>query len=330
MFGRPIVTEYVNCDLCGSSDHDLLYSRLDPITGEEFHLVECTCGMAFVNPMPTEESVRHLYPEDYLKDKGGMEDLYRRMLTFLPNRDRGKLLDIGCGRGDFIHYAAGKGWHVEGVDLLDWKRPHGVPIRVGNFFAMDLPQQFYDVITAWAVLEHARKPSLFFQKVATLLADDGCFVFVVPNFDAPGMRISCTEDIPRHLNLFSKRAVDGYLNKFGMEVKAVFHSNAIYTSYPFGLVRYGWQLLKSGPKQCSRYENKAVRLLRNRQLKGNLLDWLKEVKRTLGPMDIAMDAIDLAVGVAVSAIAKMIGNYGVITVVAGLQAKKKQSNEEDC
>ncbi len=327
---RPVVTEYVNCDLCGSDDQVLLYSKLDSITRQEFNLVECRCGMAFVNPMPTEKSVPSLYPEDYLKDKGHVDDLYQRMLTFLPRDTRGTLLDIGCGRGDFIRCASSRGWDAEGVDLLAWETPHRVPIRVGNFFTMDFNEQCYDVITAWAVLEHARRPSLFFRKVASLLKEDGCFVFVVPNFEAPGMRISCTEDVPRHLNLFSPRGVDGYLNKFGMEAKTVFHNDALYTSYPFGLVRYAWHRLRSGEKHCTRYENKSVKLLRNRQVKGNLTDWLTEVKRTLGLADIALDAIDLAVGVGVATISKMIGSYGVMTVVAGLRAKKKQSNEEDC
>lgn len=327
---RPIMTEHVNCDLCGSDDQVLLYTKTDPVTREEFHLVECRCGMAFVNPMPTEESVPDLYPEDYLKDKGATEDLYHGMLKFLPERTGGRLLDIGCGRGDFIDHASRRGWDAEGVDLMAWETPHRVPIRVGNFFAMDFQERSYDVITAWAVLEHARRPSSFFRKVAGLLKEDGCFVFVVPNFEAPGMRISCTEDVPRHLNLFSRRATDAYLNKFGMEAKAVFHSDAIYTSYPFGLVRHLLYRARAEEKRCSRYENKSVKLLRNRQVKGNLRDWLIEVKNTLGPLDIAVDAVDLAVGVVVSSISKMIGNYGVMTVVAGLRAKKKQSNEEDC
>ena len=138
MNSGPIVTEIVPCDLCGSDDQDLLYTRLDPITGQEYHLVECNCGMAFVNPMPTAQSIPKLYPADYLKDKQDMTSMYRRMMEFLPDSNQGTLLDIGCGRGDFIAYAAQSGQQVEGIDLMAWDTSHDVPIRVGDFLTMDL------------------------------------------------------------------------------------------------------------------------------------------------------------------------------------------------
>ena len=106
MLPNSIATEYMSCDLCGSNDQILMYSKIDSITGREYHVVECSCGMAFVNPMPTEASIPALYPEDYLKDKNDLSSLYGRMLELLPQCKGGKLLDIGCGRGDFIRHAS--------------------------------------------------------------------------------------------------------------------------------------------------------------------------------------------------------------------------------
>ncbi|MBI4966204.1 MAG: class I SAM-dependent methyltransferase [Desulfomonile tiedjei] len=337
MNSRSVETEYVTCDLCGSDEQTVLYSRMDPVSRAEYHLVECGCGMAFVNPMPKTESIPLLYPEDYLKDKENLEFLYSRMIKLLPGESGGRLLDIGCGRGDFIAQAAKKGWDVEGVDLLDWNTPHPVTIRVGDFLQMKLPKGYYDVITAWAMLEHVRKPSAFFEKVSALLRPNGCFVFVVPNFGAPGMRHSCTEDIPRHLWLFTPQAVNAYLAKYGMAPVSVLHDDRLYTSYPFGLVRYALGRVRGKPTNCSRFENKSVALLRNRQVRGNLREWLGEVFRKLGPVDIAIDTLDLIVGVLVANWSKLIKNYGVITVTAGKsdafgQGRQKKSNPklEDC
>ncbi len=316
MTSELMVTEYVSCDLCGSDDHELLYSRFDPVTQREYNLVECRCGMAFVNPMPTPESIPRLYPDDYLKDKQDMTPLYSRMMEFLPEVENGKLLDVGCGRGDFIHHAATFGWQVGGVDLIDWKSPHKVPIRVGDFLTMSLPEHCYDVVTAWAVLEHVRQPSLFFKRASELVKEGGHFVFVVPNFDAPGMRHACTEDIPRHLHLFTPEAVNAYLAEYGMSAEAIFHTDRLYSSYPFGLLRYAFQRLRKKETRCSSYENRSVALLRNRQIKGNARAWLAEVYRTLRPVDIAIDALDLCVGVVVANASKIIHNYGVIVVVA--------------
>jgi len=326
-----ITTEFVGCDLCGSEDQELLYSKIDRFTGQEFHLVECSCGMAFVNPMPTEESIPFLYPDDYLKDKSFMEPLYRRMTGYLPWNGTGRLLDVGCGRGDFIQFASTLGWEGEGVDLLDWGSPHNLPIRVGDFLEMDLPERSYDAVTAWALIEHVRKPSDYFAKVSSLLTDDGHFVFVVPNFGAPGMRHSCTEDIPRHLHLFTSRAIDAYLGAYDMRVQKLYHSSALYTAYPFGLLRYGILRLLGGQTLCSRYENRSVALLRGIQIRGNLLSWLKEVVSTVSSIDMIVDAFDLGLGIAVAETSKLVGNYGVITVIA-VPNRQKKSNpiEEDC
>ncbi len=312
-----IVTEYVSCDLCGSEEHTLLYSKWDPVTRKEYNVVECRCGMAFVNPMPTVESIPLLYPADYLKDKRDFAQLYGRMMKLLPNISGGRLLDIGCGQGDFINRASKEGWLVEGVDLMAWENLHLVPIRVGDFLEMDLPSDSYDVLTAWALLEHVRQPSAFFRKVFRLLKKDGKFIFVVPNFEAPGMRRSCTEDIPRHLWLFSPRAIDEYLRKSGMETLSIYHNDEVYSAYPFGLLRLILFKLWRNGTHCSRYDNKSIALLRNRQIRGNLRWWLSEVIRSVGPMDLILDAADIALGVLVAEFSKIVRNYGIITVLAG-------------
>jgi SAM-dependent methyltransferase len=318
-----ISSEFVACDLCGAEEQVLLYSKIDPITGKEFNLVECSCGMAFVNPMPTDASIPLLYPRDYLKDKEDMDSLYGRMLELLPEGNGGKLLDVGCGRGDFIRYATEFGWDAEGVDLLAWDAPHKVSIKVGDFVTMDFPEECYDVITAWALLEHVRRPSLFFRKISHLLKENGHFVFVVSNFAAPGMRHSCTEDVPRHLQLFTPQAVEAYLNKFDMKSLVCFHNDRLYSCYPFGLVRYGLLRLRRNESRCSSFQNRSVALLRNRQIKGNAGSWLSEVFRSVGPLDIILDAIDLALGVVIANYSKIIRNYGVMTVIATSNRQKK-------
>jgi hypothetical protein len=68
-----------------------------------------------------------------------------------------------------------------------------------------------------------------------------------------------------------------------------------------------------------------VALLRNRQIKGNATVWLAEVLKSVGPLDAALDLIDLALGVLLAQVSKLIGNYGVITVVAGRNRQKKSN-----
>ena len=311
-----VLTQYVPCDLCGASDHEILFSKIDPVTGMEFHLVQCPCGMAFVNPMPAAESIPLLYPKDYLAGKEHRVSKYLEMIRLLPELSYGKLLDVGCGRGDFIYHASRVGWDVEGVDLMDWDSPYNLPIKVGDFLAMDLPERAYNVVTAWALLEHVREPSKFFGKISGLLKADGKFIFVVPNVQAPGMRHACSEDIPRHLWLFTPAAVRRYLDRFGMDAALILHNGRIYQAHPFGLLRYWLRGLRKKETRCALYENKAVALLRNRQIKGNLRPWIADTMESVGPVDLFLDAVDLGIGVALAFVSSMMGNYGVMTVIA--------------
>ena len=205
---------------------------------------------------------------------------------------------------------------MEGVDLIKWEGPREVPIRVGDFLTMDIPEESFHAITAWALLEHVRSPSAFIEKISRLLHRDGRFVFLIPNVAAPGIKYSCSEDVPRHLWMFTPETVEGYLERYGMHSLSIHHDDSIYTAYPSGLVRRKLSTLTGEETRCSRYQNKSVAILRNRELKGNMRKWLSEVVRSVGPLDLALDAVDLGVGLILARISKAMGNYGVITVTA--------------
>ena len=104
-----------------------------------------------------------------------------------------------------------------------------------------------------------------------------------------------------------------------MKVSSVRHDGMFYKSYPFGLLRYHLRRLRGNGTSCSSHQNKAVYLLRNRQARTNFIPWLSEVFSKLGPVDLMLDATDIALGLVVANISKLIGNYGVITVVATKQ-----------
>lgn len=207
--GLEIKSEFVRCDLCGSEDHEIVYAKIDPVTKWEFYLVRCSCGMAFVNPMPLGESLKLLYPGHYLDEKPGLDSLYQKMISILESVNVGnRLLDIGCGSGEFIRYANERGWDAHGVDFVDWATDkNNLKIRVGHLPSMSIPESSFDVVTAWAVMEHVRDPSSYFEKIGILLRKQGKFVFTVPNVSSPGMIYSCDEDTPRHLWLFTPEPV---------------------------------------------------------------------------------------------------------------------------
>src|SRR3546814_12260876 len=101
--------------------------------------------------------------------KGLINQLYHRVRTIMPSRKqgllekytrlrKGKLLDIGCGTGYFIHHMQKAGWEVHGVEPDAAARKlaeelTGQPISATECL-FQLDNAGADVITKWHVLEH--------------------------------------------------------------------------------------------------------------------------------------------------------------------------------
>ena len=105
-----MLLEHVPCDLCASEEYKVRYSKPDSWlqgTLYQFPVVECLhCGLVYVNPRPTLESMGAFYPTDYHLGRG-VEKFIRRYAvqkSLLPNISGKKVLDVGCARGDFLSY----------------------------------------------------------------------------------------------------------------------------------------------------------------------------------------------------------------------------------
>lgn len=73
-------------------------------------------------------------------------------LAALPSR--GSLLDIGCGRGEMLRYAASIGFKpVQGVEVVP-ELIDGSMVVKGEAHALPFPDKSFDVVTLWDVIEH--------------------------------------------------------------------------------------------------------------------------------------------------------------------------------
>ena len=110
------------CNLCGGEE-------AAPVASDNgLPVVRCrNCGLVYVTHHPSEEALLDLYGEYHSRGGGDedswamlMRDVFRESAGILDaarnGKGPGRLLDIGCGFGDFIAAMRLRDWHAEGLD----------------------------------------------------------------------------------------------------------------------------------------------------------------------------------------------------------------------
>jgi 2-polyprenyl-3-methyl-5-hydroxy-6-metoxy-1,4-benzoquinol methylase len=141
---------------------------------------------------------------------------------FLDKENKGRLLDIGCGNGQFLHRAKEAGWSVMGIepDGLAVSKAHaaGLDVWRGGFESVPGNGDF-DVVTASHVIEHVHDPLALLLSMNGHLRTGGRIWLATPNVHATGHRIFGKYwfplEIPRHLQIFSRHGLLNLLVKAG-------------------------------------------------------------------------------------------------------------------
>lgn len=99
-----------------------------------------------------------------------------------------RLLDVGCGRGDYTVEMARGFAEVDAIDveadrlsLLTASRPANVRTQLMSGLRTDFADGRFDVVTAIETLEHVGSPAALFGEVARVLRPGGAFVLTTPN-----------------------------------------------------------------------------------------------------------------------------------------------------
>ncbi len=208
------------CILCGHPERELLFQR------GEWTIYRCShCGLGFLDPRPDEEELKALYRKTYFNSyydqgfKAGTPEMAKRIgqeshriRFFRRFKQKGRILDIGCGMGYFLYACRQCGYEVQGVDISDDAAAYireelKIPVTTGPIEAIQLSKESMDVITMWHFLEHAPDPRVYLEKAWQWLKPDGLLVVDVPNYegtDAGKMWDTWTGwDPPYHLTHFT-------------------------------------------------------------------------------------------------------------------------------
>lgn len=235
--------EIIDCAVCGVDDSEPLFEGRDRLLGgaEVFHLVRCQrCGLIYINPRPTLAEIGRYYPAEYepFAREDQLTSWYDRLTYRVAiarmcriatrGQEPGRLLDIGCGSGDFGLGMQQRGWRVQGLDIsaeaVALARQKGLDVVLGQLPDAEYEDESFDLITMWDVLEHLHDPRAYLVRTAQLLKPEGRFVVTLPNPHSIDFRLFgplwTGLDVPRHLSVFSKEALHTLFQQVGLEVES--------------------------------------------------------------------------------------------------------------
>jgi SAM-dependent methyltransferase len=210
--------------------------RIDDVL---WNIVQCRkCSLGYLNPRPTMTEIGRYYPASYFAHRGGTTKRYERQARYLDQVAGRDLLDIGAARGDFLHAMRARGWAVAGIEPWAKENPHNLTILDESFpDECSLPEESFDVVTAWAVFEHLHDPRKAFAQAARLLRPDGTLVLQVPNLRSINARLARLEDVPRHLYFFNPDTLRRYGLTAGLRLDRIVHTTDMYGGSGRGVLR---------------------------------------------------------------------------------------------
>jgi SAM-dependent methyltransferase len=230
-----------NCPRCASDKQDIAFAVIDhSISQETFSLVDCAvCGFRFTNPRPDQSSVGRYYMADnYISHSNSAESIQDKLYQLARKwglrkkyhiihhlQPHGKVLDVGCGTGEFLAHLMSRGYLVQGVEPSLKAREqvianHGISVMP----ALDLvpSQEQFQIVTLWHVLEHLPDLRATFKRLFALLADRGVLVIAVPDrgsWDANYYgRQWAAWDVPRHFSHFRQQDIHALLQEHGFKL----------------------------------------------------------------------------------------------------------------
>ena len=242
--------EYVACNLCGSNRTKLIFpstipDRSHPQDMEAYRCTSsgygrhhaivrcCDCGLIYSNPRWDDSELIDSYEavQDplYLQERGGRVLTFERHLRPLEKlagpADGRQLLDVGCYIGVFLEIAARHGWDAWGIEPSQWAaeqaRTNGLNVIHGTLATANLPNESFDVVTMWDVIEHLSDPMAEIRRVHRILKVGGLVVIHTMDIDSLFSRIMGRKWpwlMEMHIYYFSQRTMAEMLRKAGLQV----------------------------------------------------------------------------------------------------------------
>lgn len=207
--------QYRSCPNCGCEPFDVLFESnlgdgdfckaVDSVYlipgGKYGRHVKCkVCNLIYVNPIAKAGRINEGYSQRKSLDaaiiaKARLHASKAQVELVKKFKVAACLLsDVGCGEGFFLFNASQSGYVVKGVELSQEAAAHGesnfgLDIEVNSFENLTFPENYFDVVTMWQVLEHLPYPSAVLEKAYKILRPGGMLLATTPDIESPLARM---------------------------------------------------------------------------------------------------------------------------------------------
>lgn len=237
-----------DCPFCEDTDHRFEFAT------NQYNLVQCgTCELVYKSESSEASELainQELYTDDFVErrqwGKKRLFNVAKRRLEALKSQipDGGRILEIGCGTGEFLQLARTEGYKVEAVDMSKSvchyvENRLGIPCFNGTLQEFHPDHKDYDAIVAFDIIEHLVEPNVFLKQLLNRLGPSGVLFLEMPNWQ-------CLEqsvfghlwnmiNIRDHVSFFSKKSWETVANRMKLKINFI-QSHEAYWEAPFATI----------------------------------------------------------------------------------------------
>ncbi|WP_413328283.1 class I SAM-dependent methyltransferase [Synechococcus sp. MIT S9508] len=154
------------------------------------------------------------------------------------------ILDVGCGKGEFVWAARNSGYAIKGIELsleaVSVARSFNLPVQQHSLFSPALDSSSWNAITMFEVIEHVENPVAMIQRATDLLAPGGVLYLTTPNYDSLD-RLCLGEKWnvfhPEHIIYFSTRGLARLVRQHEPRLRLIAVESNNISPQLFGFVR---------------------------------------------------------------------------------------------
>lgn len=193
--------------------------------GETLELVQCLgCGLVQFNCEPVS------YYKDVIRSGGTtstMRDLriaqYKDFISRFNLKDK-KIVEIGCGRGDFLQFLNGFPVEFCGIEnnpeLVEQAKRKGLKVfcSFADANMEKIPGGPYDAFLSFNFLEHQPDPNSMVRVIYDNLTEEGCGLVTVPSFEYIINNNGYYELIKDHIAYYTFETLSLLFNNNGFDV----------------------------------------------------------------------------------------------------------------